>query len=315
MNESDIPTVTPETPEGTPASQRGWRIAVAVLAFLLVAAIVFIVIRVASDDGEDTASSASTTTAPAPESSLSEPYDVDCDPAELLAAIPADVVADGASVSDYQCAPATEGSDVQAYAWAQLDAPGVEPATVFFAGTAADDPDVPNAMDWEMLAYGTDVVCLDVVPAETCDLLPGAPRSRDGSGSGSAGSSSTPPAGGSSGTSSGPADAPAVVYDLQCTAADLLASVQPDVLAQGATVTDFACTPSSLDRADTAFAYLRAEAPNVDPIYVLFAATAVVEPGTPTVIDWDPIDWGSAVVCDERLPAATCDQLPRVPRG
>lgn len=100
---------------------------------------------------------------------------------------------------------------------------------------------------------------------------------------------------------------------MQCTASDLLQAVPPDVLAADAQVSAFACTPSSLEGADSAWAFLRAEAPGVDPVSVLFTATALVEPGSPTVVDWDAVAWGSSLSCREHMPAEACDQLPGVP--
>jgi hypothetical protein len=68
------------------------------------------------------------------------------------------------------------GDAVNAYAWARLESPGVEPLVVFYSGTARDPATSPHVMNWKVLSYGTAVFCEDVIPRQTCDLLPGAPR-------------------------------------------------------------------------------------------------------------------------------------------
>jgi hypothetical protein len=297
-------------PSGQAGSNRAWQIAVGVLAVLLVGVVAFIVLR--DDDSDEATGTTSTTSDDASsESSVSEPYDMVCEADDLFAAIPADVLAEGAEVVDFGCTPATTGDDADAYAWAALGSPGVESLTVFYAGREADGSATPVVLDWEVLEYGTDVTCEDVVPTEACDMLPGAPRQSDADGS-----TDTAPSGSSDDSSAdATGETRAAVYEMECTASDLSAAVPADVLAEGAQVTTFACTPSSLEGTDSAFAFLRAEAPGAEPVDVLFTAVPVVEPGSPTVVDWQAITWGSAVVCEEHMPTEACDELPDVPRG
>ena len=188
------------SPGGGSSSNKGWIIATAVVTVLLVVAVLFIVLR--GNDSDQTATtgttagsvettvsttgtttgsvtpSASTTSTAAsgPSSSASEPYDIVCTPGDLFAVIDPTVLAEGAAVVAYGCAPATAGDAVNAYAWARLESPGVEPLVVFYSGTARDPATSPHVMDWKVLSLGTAVFCEGVIPPQTCDLLPGAPR-------------------------------------------------------------------------------------------------------------------------------------------
>lgn len=181
-------------------NNKGWIIAFAVVTVLLIAAVLFIVFR--GSDSDQTATTATTTgqagtsvsttsttkatvapsvsttstTASSPSSSASEPYDIVCTSGDLFAVIDPSVLAQGATVVAYECAPATVGDAANAYAWARLESPGVEPLVVFYSGTARDPATSPHVMNWKVLSYGTSVFCQDVIPQQTCDMLPGAPR-------------------------------------------------------------------------------------------------------------------------------------------
>lgn len=304
------PTSAPSEPPppGAPSPGRAWPIAFAVVVVLLIAAVAFILLR---DDGSDDTATTGTTTGTvatatsttgatgSPSSSDSEPVELVCAPDELLDAVDPGVVATGASVTAYGCAPATRGDADDAYAWAEVAAPGVEPLAVFYAGRALDAGTSPVPVEWRTLGYGTSVVCEDFIPVASCDMLPGARRAGE-------------PAAEPSTSSTASADR---LYRAECTAADLRAAVDPGVLADGAEVVTYACTPSSLDGVDDAYAYARFEAPDVGSIDVLFQTTALVEPGSPTVVDWQLVNYGSAIACDDSFPPAACDQLTGVPRA
>lgn len=122
-------------------------------------------------------SKASTTssTSSGPGSSISDPYDIVCTPADLFAAIDPASLGQGATVTTYACAPATTGAAVNAYAWARVESPGLEPLVVLYSGTAQGSSS-PHVMRWSVLGLGTAVSCEDAIPAQTCDLLTGVPR-------------------------------------------------------------------------------------------------------------------------------------------
>jgi hypothetical protein len=186
----------PAPPPDQPASPRspsstGWIVAFVVVAVLLAVAVAYIVLR--DDDGDDeaatqgspsttatTSTTAATTTEPSAEDGSDGPGDegdapveAECSADALLAAVDPDVAPEDQGVADYACTPASAGDLAGGYAWAKLVAPGVDPADAFFVVTTDG---ATGDVGWQMLDYGTAVFCEDSMPAEACDLLPGAPR-------------------------------------------------------------------------------------------------------------------------------------------
>jgi hypothetical protein len=164
-----------------------WPIVVGIVALLLVGTLAFLALR--DDDSEETATTGPTTTAatttttpPEADTSPTDPTDVgsisapECSTTALLAAVDDDIAAEDAEVTDFACTPAS-ASGLGIYAWAQLEAAGVDPLIVFFAAYEGDPPaGGPTDVDWRVLTYGSDVACEDEIPVEACDLLTGAPR-------------------------------------------------------------------------------------------------------------------------------------------
>lgn len=135
------------------------------------------------------------------------------------------------------------------------------------------------------LAAGMVVVLVrddggDVATSDTASSTPGASTTTGPSGSATA--------------SAGEPD------EVECSSEVLLA-VAAEFAAAEATVADFGCELTS------GYAWARLEGPGVDPLVVFYATDLGESP------QWQPIAWGSDVVCDDALPTEACDQLPGAP--
>jgi len=116
-----------------------------------------------------------------------------------------------------------------------------------------------------------------------------------------------------SSTPSGPSSSISDPYDIVCTPADLLAAIDPASLGQGATVTTDACAPATTGSAVDAYAWSRVESPGLEPLVVLYSGTAQGS-DSPHVMRWSVLRLGTAVLCEDAIPAQTCDLLTGVPR-
>lgn len=47
---------------------------------------------------------------------------------------------------------------------------------VFYNVVSDVQPGQPTVAGWQVISYGSAIVCEDSMPVEACDLLPGVPR-------------------------------------------------------------------------------------------------------------------------------------------
>jgi len=187
---------TPAPPRA-PRSNRlapGWLIAFGLVVLLLLAGILYALLRNDRTDGlatdstststvtsisTSTSASASTSASTAPATSASTAGDrqLDCSAAALQAAVPADVLAADAQVADFACTPAALGDYAGGFAWARFESAGVDPLNVFFKAYVGEPfPGSPPFGQFSVITYGSAVVCEEQMPAQACALMPTAPN-------------------------------------------------------------------------------------------------------------------------------------------
>ena len=269
-----------------------------------------------ADDNTTTSRATAASNASAEAVDVSETDELECSAAALLAAADREIAGgvDG-SVISFACTPASMGDLYGGYAWALVEAPGVDPLNVFYTayeGEASDDGHVFG--DWWVLSYGSDVVCdgdETGIPSEACNLLGDAPRSAD---------------------TSAPDEAEAVdvseTDEPECSAAALLAAADRGVGGPGAdaavvhdpdrSVTSFACTAASMGDLVGGYAWARVEAGSLDPLVVFYSAYAdQAADGGAAFSEWEVLSWGIDATCDDdgEIPTEACDLLTGAPRG
>jgi hypothetical protein len=263
-----------------------------------------------ANDETTTSRAVAVSNASAEAADVSETDEPECSAEALLAAADSGVVGgvDG-NVTSFACTAASLGDLVGGYAWALVEAPGVDPLNVFYSAYEDEAPDGGHVFgDWWVLSYGSDVFCdgdETGIPAEACDLLGDAPRRTD-----------TPAPDEAATADVSETDEP------ECSAEALLAAADSGVGSPGAdaaaihdpdrSVTSFACTAASLGDLVGGYAWARVEAGSLDPLVIFYSADGGAAYG-----EWEVLSWGMDATCDEdgEIPVEACDFLTGVPRG
>ena len=284
--------------------------------WIALAALVVLLIGGCGDSDSAAGDNTTTTRAIAPANASAEAVDVsetdepECSAAALLAAADREIAGgvDG-SVTSFACTPASLGDLYGGYAWALVEAPGVDPLNVFYTAYEDEAPDGGHVFgDWWVLSYGSDVFCdgdETGIPAEACNLLGDSPRRTD------------TPAPDAASDEAAPADV-SETGEPECSAEALLAAADSGVGGVDGTVTSFACTTASLGDLVGGYAWALVEAPGVDPLNVFYTAYEDEAPDGGHVFgDWWVLSYGSDVFCDGDeigIPAEACDLLGDAPR-